>query len=180
MKYTNRLCISFSSPNPRLWLKSNEFLGSGGLVLVLNTSSKLELLKDDVKEPNLNWSSWLLKLILSWDSDSSLLFMGSNFPPSIASSIPSWNVTHLGLSASLLAIFQCCKRKKKNIYRMSQQKLFLLIWKIYPFANVKFFGHLQTWKYFPFQKCYEARAEICQKFGWLFGRFETTKISFRD
>ena len=25
---------------------------------------------------------------------------------------------------------------------------------------------------------YEARAEICQKFGWLFGRFEDTKISF--
>ena len=25
---------------------------------------------------------------------------------------------------------------------------------------------------------YEARAEICQKFGWLFGRFEDTKILF--
>ena len=25
---------------------------------------------------------------------------------------------------------------------------------------------------------YEPRAEICQKFGWLFGRFEDTKISF--
>ena len=25
---------------------------------------------------------------------------------------------------------------------------------------------------------YEARAEICQKFGWLFGRFKDTKISF--
>ena len=27
---------------------------------------------------------------------------------------------------------------------------------------------------------YEARAEICQKFGWLFGRFEDTEISFWD
>ena len=27
---------------------------------------------------------------------------------------------------------------------------------------------------------YEARAEICQKFGYLFGRFEDTKISFWD
>ena len=27
---------------------------------------------------------------------------------------------------------------------------------------------------------YEARAEICQKFGWLFGRFEDTKISVWD
>ena len=27
---------------------------------------------------------------------------------------------------------------------------------------------------------YEAKAEICQKFGWLFGRFEDTKISFWD
>ena len=25
---------------------------------------------------------------------------------------------------------------------------------------------------------YEARADICQKFGWLFGRFEDTKNSF--
>ena len=27
---------------------------------------------------------------------------------------------------------------------------------------------------------YEARAEICQKCGWLFGRFEDTENSFRD
>ena len=26
--------------------------------------------------------------------------------------------------------------------------------------------------------CLQIRAEICQKFGWLFGRFEDTKISF--
>ena len=150
MKYTNRLCISFSSPNPRLWLKSNEFLGSGGLVLVLNTSSRLELLKDDVKEPNLNWSSWLLKLILSWDSDSSLLFMGSNFPPSIASSIPSWNVTHLGLSASLLAIFQCCKRKKGTFTGWVSKSYFFYYGKMYPLcASVKFFGHFENMKIFP-------------------------------
>ena len=144
MKYTNRLCISFSSPNPRLWLKSNEFLGSGGLVLVLNTSSRLELLKDEVKEPNLNWSSWLLKLILSWDSDSSLLFMGSNFPPSIASSIPSWNVTHLGLSASLLAIFQCCKRKKEHLQDESAEAISSVMEK---------YIHLQMWNSLVIWKC---------------------------
>ena len=27
-------------------------------------------------------------------------------------------------------------------------------------------------------KVHEVRAEICQKFGWFFGRFEDTKISF--
>ena len=27
---------------------------------------------------------------------------------------------------------------------------------------------------------YEARAEICQNFGWLFGRFEDAKILFWD
>ena len=142
MKYTNRLCISFSSPNPILWLKSNEFLGSGGLVLMVK-NSRLELLTDDVKEPNLNWSSWLLELILSWDSDSSLLFMGSNFPPSIASSIPSWNVTHLGLSASLLAIFQYCKRK--NIYSMSQQLLRPIFYVKKFSRSLKFSSHQRNW-----------------------------------
>ena len=35
----------------------------------------------------------------------------------------------------------------------------------------------KLYRFLPYE---EARAEICHKFGWLFGRFEDTKISFWD
>jgi hypothetical protein len=70
--------------------------------------------------------------------------MGSNFPPSIASSIPSWNVTHLGLSASLLAIFQCCKRKKEHLQDESAEAISSVMEK---------YIHLQMWNSLVIWKC---------------------------
>ena len=96
------LCTSRSSPKPKLWLKSKSFFSKleGGELAI----SRLELLTEEVRDPDTTSLCWLglLKLGLL---KLGLFLMGNNFPPSMASSIPSlWNVTQRGIS-TFLAIF---------------------------------------------------------------------------